>query len=94
MQVAAAFILLAGAGLLIRSFQRVMDVDTGFDTEGIVAAYLPLPMERDPKPVALTQYIQQVLDEVRAVPGRAGRGGRHRHPAARLGRRHAVPHAG
>ena len=47
-QVAAAFILLAGAGLLIRSFQRVMDVDIGYDMEGIVAAYLPLPMERNP----------------------------------------------
>ena len=68
-QVAAAFILLAGAGLLIRSFQRVMDVDTGYNTEGIVAAYLPLPMERNPEPVALTQYVQQVLDEVRGVPG-------------------------
>ena len=68
-QVAAAFILLAGAGLLIRSFQRVMDVDTGYQIEGIVAAYLPLPMERDPNPLVLTQYIQQVLDEVRAVPG-------------------------
>ena len=68
-QVAAAFILLAGAGLLIRSFYRVMEVDTGYDTEGIVAAYLPLPNERDPEPAALTQYIQQVLDEVRAVPG-------------------------
>ena len=68
-QVTAAFILLAGAGLLIRSFHRVMDVDTGYDTEGIVAAYLPLPNERDPEPVALTQYIRQVLDEVRAVPG-------------------------
>ena len=65
----AAFILLAGAGLLIRSFYRVMDVDTGYDTEGIVAAYLPLPNERDPEPAALTQYIQQVLEEVRAVPG-------------------------
>jgi predicted permease len=68
-QVTAAFILLAGAGLLMRSFHRVMDVDTGYDTEGIVAAYLPLPNERDPEPIALTQYIQQVLDEVRAVPG-------------------------
>ena len=68
-QVTAAFILLAGAGLLIRSFYRMMDVDTGYDTEGIVAAYLPLPNERDPEPMALTQYIQQVLDEVRAVPG-------------------------
>ncbi len=69
MQVAAAFILLAGAGLLLRSFQRVIDVDTGYNTEGIVAAYLPLPMERNPEPIALTQYIQQILDEVKAVPG-------------------------
>jgi len=68
-QVAAAFILLAGAGLMIRSFQRVLAVDTGYKTEGIVAAYLPLPMERDPEVAALTQYIQQILDEVRAVPG-------------------------
>jgi putative ABC transport system permease protein len=69
LQVAAAFILLAGAGLLLRSFYRVMNVDTGYNTEGIVAAYLPLPMERNPEPVALTQYVQQLLDEVRAVPG-------------------------
>jgi putative ABC transport system permease protein len=68
-QVAAAFILLAGAGLLIRSFQRVLDVDTGYDAEGIVAAYLPLPMDRNPDAVVLTQYVQQLLDEVRAVPG-------------------------
>jgi putative ABC transport system permease protein len=68
-QVAAAFILLAGAGLMIRSFQRVLDVDTGYNTEGIVAAYLPLPMERNPEVASLTQYIQQILDEVGAVPG-------------------------
>ena len=68
-QVTAAFILLAGAGLLLRSFYRVMDVDTGYDTEGIVAAYLPLANQGDPEPTALTQYIQQILDEVRSVPG-------------------------
>jgi predicted permease len=68
-QVAAAFILLAGAGLLLRSFQRVMDVDTGYNTEGIVAAYLPLPMERNPEATALTQYVERILEEVRSVPG-------------------------
>ena len=93
-QVAAAFILLAGAGLLIRSFHRVMDVDTGYDTEGIVAAYLPLPNERNPEPVALTQYIQQVLDEVRAVPGVQDAAVATAHSASRLGRWDAVPHAG
>jgi putative ABC transport system permease protein len=68
-QVAAAFILLAGAGLLIRSFQRVIDVDTGYNVEGIVAGYLPLPMERNPEAAALGQYIDRVLEEVRSVPG-------------------------
>lgn len=69
LQVAAAFILLAGAGLLLRSFQRVLDVDTGYQTEGIVAAYLPLPMERNPEATSLSQYVRQILDEVKAVPG-------------------------
>ena len=93
MQVAAAFILLAGAGLLIRSFQRVMDVDTGYNTEGIVAAYLPLPMERESG--------SRRADPVHPADPRRGarrargarRRGRNRHPAARLGRRHAVPPA-
>jgi putative ABC transport system permease protein len=69
LQVAIAFILLAGAGVLIRSFQRVMNVDTGYNIEGMVAAYLPLSSESDPNVAQLTQYIQQILDEVRAIPG-------------------------
>jgi hypothetical protein len=79
-QVAAAFILLAGAGLMIRSFQRVLDVDTGYNTEGIVAAYLPLPMDRNPEVVSLTQYIQQIL----AAPAIHGNGlaGYHRRGVA------------
>lgn len=68
-QVAIAFIFLVGGGLLIRSFQRMLAVDIGYKTEGIVAAYLPLRMDRNPEVAELTQYIQQLLDEVRAVPG-------------------------
>ena len=41
-QVAVAFILLVGGGLLVRSFQRLMNVETGFESEGLIAAYLPL----------------------------------------------------
>ena len=44
-------------------------MDIGYKTEGIVAAYLPLRMDRNPDAVELTQYIQQLLEEVRAVPG-------------------------
>jgi putative ABC transport system permease protein len=68
-QVAVAFILLVGGGLLVRSFQRVMNVETGFESEGLIAAYLPLPMERDPDAATVTRYIDRILDEVRAVPG-------------------------
>jgi putative ABC transport system permease protein len=69
LQVAAAFLLLVGAGLMIRSLQRVMNVELGYETQGLIAAYLPVPMERNPEVPQLTSYINQILDEVRAVPG-------------------------
>jgi putative ABC transport system permease protein len=68
-QVAVTFILLVGGGLLVRSLQRLMNVETGFESEGLIAAYLPLPMERDPEAQALTRYVGRILEEVRAVPG-------------------------
>jgi putative ABC transport system permease protein len=68
-QVAVAFVLLVGGGLLVRSFQRVMSVEMGFESEGLIAAYLPLPMERNPDAATLTLYVDRILDEVRASPG-------------------------
>ena len=71
-QVAVAFILLAGAGLLLRSFQRLMEVNVGFETEGLVGAGLPLQMAKDPDAAKLKLYVNQLLDEVRATPGVQG----------------------
>jgi putative ABC transport system permease protein len=68
-QVAVAFVLLVGGGLLVRSFQRLMSVEMGFESQGLIAAYLPLPMERNPDAATVTLYIDRILDEVRAVPG-------------------------
>jgi len=68
-QVAVAFILLVGGGLLIRSFQRLMALNLGFQTEGVVAAGLPLEMEKNPDAAKLALYINQLLDEVRSTPG-------------------------
>jgi putative ABC transport system permease protein len=68
-QVAVAFVLLVGGGLLVRSFQRLMSVETGFESQGLIAAYLPLPMERNPDAAAVTSYVDRILDEVHAVPG-------------------------
>ena len=68
-QVAVAFVLLVGGGLLIRSFERLMTVNIGFESEGVVAAGLPLEMEKSPDASKLTLYIGQLLEEVRATPG-------------------------
>jgi len=68
-QVAVAFVLLVGGGLLMRSFQRLITVNIGFESEGVVAAGLPLEMEKSPDASKLVLYIDQLLDEVRATPG-------------------------
>jgi len=68
-QVAVAFILLVGGGLLIRSLQQLMHTDPGFESEGLIAAYLPLPTESSRDVVKLTLYIDRILEEVRATPG-------------------------
>ena len=67
-QVAAAFILLVGGGLLIRSLDRLMRVDPGFETEGIIAANFPL-VDRDPNPAQLRQYAARIIEELYAEPG-------------------------
>ena len=48
-QVAVAFILLIGAGLMLRSFRAVLEVEPGFDPAGVVAGFVALPDVRYPE---------------------------------------------
>jgi putative ABC transport system permease protein len=68
-QVAAAFTLLVGAGLLIRSFARLTRVDTGFDSAGLIGADFPMPQEANPNPTKLIEYVDEVIEAARATPG-------------------------
>jgi putative ABC transport system permease protein len=68
-QVALAFILLSGAGLLIRSFNRLTSVDAGFDTTNVVTMSFQLVMGRDLDGERLTNYVNQTIETVRSVPG-------------------------
>jgi putative ABC transport system permease protein len=68
-EVALAFMLLAGAGLLIRSFFRTQIVDTGYDSTNVVTADLPIPERGFQSADEFRLYIQRITDAVGAVPG-------------------------
>src|SRR6266545_987602 len=68
-QVALAFVLVSGAGLLIRSFARLTSVDAGFDATNVVTMGFLLQMEKDTDGDRLTGYLGEAIEAVRAVPG-------------------------
>jgi putative ABC transport system permease protein len=68
-EVALAFVLLAGAGLLIRSFFRMQAVETGFDSTNVVTADLPISDRRFKSAEEFKLYLRQITDGVASVPG-------------------------
>jgi len=69
-QVALTMMLLAGAGLLTRSFVRLTRLDPGFEPTHVVVGQLRLP-ETFTSPAQRVAYVQRLLGELRAVPGAA-----------------------
>jgi predicted permease len=68
-QVAFTFVLLAGAGLLLASFRRVLEVDPGFVTERVLTASVSLPGSRYGDDDARRAFTDEALRRVRALPG-------------------------
>jgi putative ABC transport system permease protein len=68
-EVALAFILLSGAGLLIGSFYRLQQVDTGFNSNNVMTAGIPVPQARFSQPAQLVEYLRELGERVGAVPG-------------------------
>ncbi len=67
-EVALALVLLSGAGLMLRSFLRLMSVDPGLDTHNILTADIKLPRNRY-SPPQQDAFYRQLLDRLRAMPG-------------------------
>ena len=67
-ELAFACILLVGAGLLIRSFLQVLDVNLGFQPERAAALRID-PSFRIPSAAERSALIDDVLHRARAVPG-------------------------
>src|SRR5437764_4420658 len=68
-EVALAFVLLTGAGLLIRSFFEMQQVNPGFDSTNVITAGLPVPEKRFPDPAQLRSYLHQIISAVESLPG-------------------------
>ena len=68
-QVALAFLLLIGAGLLFTSFRKVLGVDPGFTAEGLLSGSVSLARARYPNDDAIRSYTDRALERVRAIPG-------------------------
>ncbi|MBZ5602708.1 MAG: ABC transporter permease [Acidobacteriia bacterium] len=66
---ALAFVLIAGAGLLGRSFLNLMNVDPGFDPRNVLTLNTYVYSERYTKPEQELNYYEQVFDRLRATPG-------------------------
>jgi putative ABC transport system permease protein len=68
-EVALAFVLLVGAGLLLRSLLGLLTVDPGFDSTNVLTAGLPVSTTQHPEPADLNRYLEQIREAVAAVPG-------------------------
>jgi hypothetical protein len=67
-QVAVAVVLLAGAGLLVKSFARVRSMPAGFDSESVLTLRLSAPESRYRDRDQVTAFFARLLEEVRAMP--------------------------
>jgi putative ABC transport system permease protein len=67
-EMALALMLLAGAGLLVRSFVRVQQVDPGFNPKNLLTAFVILPPSKYPEPWRQAQFFHELTDRIASLP--------------------------
>ena len=68
-QVALALVLLVGAGLLVRSLNRLQSVDPGFNAENLLTVRVTLPLGKYDTDQKRVDFFQQAMTQMRALPG-------------------------
>ena len=71
-EVALAFVLLVGAGLMMRSVFSLLEVDPGYDSSNVLTAALPIATTQYPDPVGLNAYVDSIRAALEAAPGISG----------------------
>jgi len=67
-EMAMALMLLAGAGLLIRSFLRVQEVDPGFNAKNLLTAFVMLPHDKYPEPRQQGEFFREAMERIASIP--------------------------
>jgi predicted permease len=68
-QVALAFMLLSGAGLLGLSLRKILATSPGFQADRVLTASLSLPWKNYPEPAPRQAFLERLLTELRQLPG-------------------------
>jgi putative ABC transport system permease protein len=68
-QVALAVVLLAAAGLTLKSFWQAQQVPLGFNPHGVLTMTIALPAARYDSPDKVARFYDQLLDKVTTLPG-------------------------
>jgi predicted permease len=74
-EVALSLMLLVGAALIVRSFQRLQAEDRGFDMRGVLSFAVPFPDFEFPEHERKLAFIRDALDRLREIPGVVAVGG-------------------
>jgi putative ABC transport system permease protein len=68
-EVALAVIVLVGAGLLVRSFQKLLQVDPGFRADHLLSLKIELPRSRYQRGEQVRDFYQRLTQRIQALPG-------------------------
>jgi putative ABC transport system permease protein len=68
-EVSLSLVLLIGAGLMIRSFQFLREVNPGFESHGVLTLTAAVSREKFSTPLQQVSFYERVLERVRALPG-------------------------
>ncbi len=69
LEVGLTVVLLVGAGLLLKSFQRLRSTDIGVPVDNVLTMHISLPDVRYKEPVQPVMFFEQLIGRVRALPG-------------------------
>lgn len=68
-EVALSMLLLVGAGLLLRSYWELLQVQTGYDTRNLLTANISLPNQKYPSTKEYVAFHRQLIGRLQALPG-------------------------